>query len=183
MHFSFLFFFTWYRCFIPEGYILYFGLILPAGMTILFIIVCSIYLIYTVTRPGVEAILGSQTNIHHVSRRLQNAVAAALCIAITWVSAYVVSLYPTYGFQVTFCIISVVQGVVLFYVVCLCHDGILRIFNWCTTRTKCCHRATTYQVNSTNRNDAESLDKALVVTVSYTANNEHHHFHNVVFNI
>ena len=141
------------------------------------------YLIYTVARPGVEAILSSQTNIHHVSRRLQNAVATTLCIAITWASAYVAFLYPTYGFQVTFCIISATQGVVLFYIVCLRHDRISRICNWCTTRTKCCHSATTYQVTSTDGSGSDPLDKALVVTVSYTANNEHHHFHNVVFNI
>lgn len=163
---------------------LYFGLLLPSSIILLIMISLNIYVIIQLFRSGVEATLRSQDHIHLINKRLQNETITSISTGISWISCYVAFLHPVFPFQVLFCIICVIQGMVLFWIVCLRHDDVTKGIKHCMVRLRShCTSSTTsgrYHV-TTAANDTFSPTN--VISVSYSADFTDSDMQNIILNI
>ncbi|XP_072042166.1 adhesion G-protein coupled receptor G6-like [Amphiura filiformis] len=121
-------------CFLSPGPSLYFGLLLPVVLILIHNFLTFGLVMRRLLRANLGGTLKEKNRFHHLSMRLQNALAISVLLGLTWVFGFFAIDDATFAFQLLFCLFNAFQGVVVFLLFCLRQEDVRKTlmpyFKW-----------------------------------------------------
>ncbi|XP_072041705.1 adhesion G-protein coupled receptor G7-like [Amphiura filiformis] len=105
-------------CFVMPGPIVYYALLLPIGLALVFNLVTFVTITRSISRqrPGHSR----KTSDHRaLITRLRNIIAISTVLGLTWVFGFLAIDKATFAFQILFCVFNSLQGVFIFILFCV----------------------------------------------------------------
>ena len=107
-----------FSCFLVQGWVLYFGLLLPIGVIILHNFISFIIIMNRLCRRKLPN-LGDPERTNY-KRQFQNGFAVTILMGFTWASAFLaIDYFSSFIFSIIFCAFNCLQGLFVFVFFCL----------------------------------------------------------------